>query len=165
MFRANLLGPFYETLFDFILSGKKIRVPLVPVPKGSELQRQWDQITDWLSGTTVLDEACSLLVNLAFILDKKVRDILAAFWVMAEDKEMQGKFIPFYDRFRLATEKLYGGRLDSCVTENELLTFAEVAINIATWIYYVMACKGISNADEFFKPDRDEMVPKFRTGA
>jgi hypothetical protein len=98
-------------------------------------------------------------VNLAFIPDKEARGILEALWVTAEDKEMQGKFIPFYDRFRLSTERAYGGCLDSCVTENELLTFAEVAIHIASWIYYVMACNGILNADEFFKPDDDSPDP------
>jgi hypothetical protein len=175
MFRANLLGPFYSTLyesfFDSFPSGKKIKVPLVRNPKGSKLQRQWDQIRDWFEGTTVLDEACSLLVTLAFFkgLGKEERDILEAFWVMTEDEEMQGKFKPFYHRFRLSTEKMYGGCLDNCVTKNEHLTFAEMAMQAAHWIYYSMACNGISNANEFFRfvdddspyPDDKEVVDTF----
>jgi hypothetical protein len=98
-------------------------------------------------------------VTLAFIPDKEERHTLEAFWVMAEDKEMQGKFKPFYDRFRISAEKAYGGCPDCCVTENERRTFAEVAVSIADHIYYVMACNGMSNAADFFKPNAPSPFP------
>ncbi len=62
---------------------------------------------------------------------------------------MEGKFAPIYRNLQSAVEFLYGGNLDSCVTQNECLTFAEVAIQLCGTIYHTMACTGRSNAEEF----------------
>jgi hypothetical protein len=147
MFRADLLGPFYNTLWDWLGSKRTIRVPLVPNPKGSELQRQWCQIKNWFLETCLLDEACSLLVTLAFITDKQGRKEDERRWVQAEDQEMKGKFDPFYRKFRSKVELIYGSTLDSCRTENERFTFAEVALTCGAMAYEGMAATGRSDPE------------------
>ncbi|MGH8716587.1 MAG: hypothetical protein ACREUI_07670 [Burkholderiales bacterium] len=149
MFRADLLGPFYNTLWDWLYSARTIGVPLVPDPKGSELQRQWYQIQSWFLETCLLDEACSLLVEVACINDKQGRDRDERRWVQAEDRAMQGKFAPFYRTLRSKVELLYGGSLDSCRTENERFTFAEVALTCGLTVYEGMASTGRSDPEQF----------------
>lgn len=148
MFRADLLGPFYHTLYEFLSSEHKIRVPLLANSKGSKLQRQWDEIKRWFLGTCVLDEACSLLVVIAFIADKQGRDQYERIWVKAEDQEMQGKFAPFYRKLKSKVEFLYGGNLDSCVMKNERFTFAEVALTFCAMLYHKVACTGSSDLEK-----------------
>jgi hypothetical protein len=149
MFRADLLGPFYNTLWDWLSSERTVRVPLVANPNGSELQRQWYQIKSWFLETCLLDEACSLLVEVAFIIDKQGRKQDERRWVQAEDQEMQGKFAPFYRKFRSKAELLYGGSLDDCSTESERFTFAEVALTCGSIAYEGMAATGTSDPEPF----------------
>jgi hypothetical protein len=149
MFRADLLGPFYNTLWDWISSERTIRVPLVRNPKGSKLQRQWDQIKSWFLETCLLDEACSLLVEVAFITDKQGRKQDEQRWIQAEDQEMKGKFAPFYRKFRSKVELLYGDTLDSCRTVNERFTFAEVALTCGFMAYEGMAATSTSDPEYF----------------
>lgn len=149
MFRADGLGPFYNTLWDWLSSKRIIRVPLVPDPEGSELQRQWYQMQSWFLETCLLDEACSLLVEIAFINDKQDRKSDEERWIQAEDQEMRGAFAPFYRKLRSKVELLYGGTLDSCRTENERFTFAEVALSCCHLVYEGMAATGRSNPEYF----------------
>jgi hypothetical protein len=149
MFRADLPGPFYNTLWDWLTSERTIRVPLVRDPEGSELQRQWYQIQSWFLETCLLDEACSLLVEVAFITDKQGRKLDERRCVQAEDRAMKGKFAPFYRKFRSKVELLYGGSLDSCRTENERFTFAEVALTCGSMVYEGMAATGRADPEHF----------------
>jgi hypothetical protein len=149
MFRADLLGPFYNTLWDWLSSERTIRVPLVPNPKGSGLQRLWCQIKSWFLETCLLDEACSLLVETAFIKDNEERKRDEQRWIQAEDQHMRRKFAPFYRKFRSKVEFLYGGTLDSCRTENERFTFAEVALTCGITVYEGMAATGRSEPEPF----------------
>jgi hypothetical protein len=106
-------------------------------------------------GTSLLDEACSLLVDIAFINDKQLRDRDERRWVQAEDKEMHGKFAPFYRKLRSTVEFLYGSNLDSCVTENDRFTFAELAITCCRAFYQEMACTGRSDPEKFLAGNYD----------
>jgi hypothetical protein len=149
MFRAELLGPFYNTLWHWLSSKREMGVPLIPDPNGSKLQLQWCQINNWFLETCLLDEACSLLVEVAFINDKQERDLDERRWIQAEDRAMQGKFAPFYRKLRMQIESLYGGDLDSCSTENERFTFAELAVACCSMVYDGMAATGMSDPEPF----------------
>jgi hypothetical protein len=149
MFRADVLGPFYNTLWDWISKKRIIKVPLVTNPDGSELQRQWHRIRSWFLETCLLDEACSLLATVALISNKQERARDERRWVQAEDHHMQGKFAPVYRILRSAAEHLYGSSLDACRKDNEGRTFAEVAITLCSTLYDWMVTTGRSDLEYF----------------
>jgi hypothetical protein len=115
-FRFDKLSKFYTALQNTISSGKIIKVPLVATEKGSKIQRQWCRITRWFRISCLIDEAFSLLVTLASIPEKEVRDKYEAIWVPEEDedlkKNMKLSFAPFYRDLREHVESQYG-KLDS----------------------------------------------------
>jgi hypothetical protein len=132
-FRFDKLSPFYTTLHDTISSGKIIKAPLVATEKGSKIQRQWWHITKWFRVSCLIDEAFSLLVTLASIPEKEVRDRYEAIWVLEEDEDLPG-FAPFYRELREHVESQYG-KLDSFTEEFQWQTWLERVMNLGRSAY------------------------------
>jgi hypothetical protein len=86
----------------------------------------------------LIDEAFSLLVTVASIPEKEVRDTYEAIWVLEEDEELKKKripgFAPLYRELREHVETQYG-KLDSISKEIEQQAWIERALNLGKSAY------------------------------
>jgi hypothetical protein len=100
VFRAHHLAPFYTTLEDHLVRGRKIDVPLVPdeSPRASRLQRHWKNVLDIFQRTLFLDESVSLLICLTLLPLEEAKAHEQA-WVEHEAAEIRG-FADYYQKLR-----------------------------------------------------------------
>jgi hypothetical protein len=104
--RKSGLIPSYYLLEQWFWTDECVEVPLVPNPKGSELEKWWQLLHTAFSLTLLEDEVYSLFLGVARLEDKELRDTYEKAGVEAEEEEIKG-FADQYYTFREAFEKRY----------------------------------------------------------